>query len=95
MNGHIFQCSEEQTDRMQFKNTKDALYAYVKTKLERPDDMAALFAFTMAVPTIAMPPESGPNPNRSEEMVYREKAKQYVKRESILGGNMAYVHAVA
>jgi len=30
MNGNVFQCSEEQNNRMQFKNTKDALQEYVK-----------------------------------------------------------------
>jgi hypothetical protein len=92
MNGHVFQCSEEQTDRMQFKNTKEALQAYVKKTLQHPEDMAPLFATTMATPTLTMPMEPGPNPSRTDKMIYGEKVKQFVKRESFLEGNMSTVH---
>ena len=76
MNGHVFQCPEEQTDRMQFKNTKDALQAYVKKLLNFPEDMAPLFGLTITAPTVAMPVEPGPNPNRTQETIYTEKVKQ-------------------
>jgi hypothetical protein len=95
MNGNVFQCSEEQNNRMQFKNTKDALQEYVKKHLKHAEDLAPLFALTMATPKLTMPTEPGTNPSRTEEMIYTEKVKQFVKRETTLEGNLATIHAVA
>ena len=96
MNGHVFQCSEEQKDRMQFKNTRDALQSYTKKTLKHAEDLAPLFALTMSAPTIGLPSEpAGPNPTRTEELIYTEKVKQFIKRESTLQGNLATIHAVA
>ena len=52
MNGHVFQCSKEQSDRVQFKNTKETLQAYVKTNLKHAEDLAPLFALTMLEPKL-------------------------------------------
>jgi hypothetical protein len=95
MNGHVFQCSEEQTDRMQFKNTRDALQSYVKKTLKHAEDLAPLFALTMTTPTVDMPDEPGNNTTRTEELIYTEKIKQFIKRESTLQSNFATIHAVA
>ena len=94
MNGHVFQCSEEQTDRLQYKTTLEALQSHVKKSLKYPEDLAPLFALTMAEPVIAMPQEPGVNPSRTEDMIYTEQVKQYVKRESQLASNKAATHAV-
>jgi hypothetical protein len=37
---------------MQFKNTREALQAYVKTKLKQAEDLAPLFALTMLEPEL-------------------------------------------
>ena len=42
-----------------------------------------------------MPQEPGPNPSSSAKMIYTEKVKQFVKRESTLVSNMATINAVA
>ncbi len=94
MNGHVFQCSEERSNRMQFKKTKEALQAYGKTYLKHAADLAPLFAVIMLEPELKMPQEPGPNPSRSAEMIYTEKVKVYVKCESTLVRNMATIHAV-
>ena len=94
MNGHVFQCSEEQTDRLQYKTTLEALQSYVKKSLKYPEDLASLFALTMAEPEIDMPREPGANPSRTEDMIYTEQVKQHVKRESLLTSNKAATHAV-
>ena len=44
MNGHVFQCSEEQTDPLQYKTTLEAQQSYVKKPLKYPEDLALLFA---------------------------------------------------
>ena len=88
--------SEEQSNRMQCKNTKEAFQAYVKTNLKHAEDLApCLFALTISAPELMMPQEPGPNPSRTAEMIYTEKVKQYVKRESTLVSNMATIHSVA
>jgi hypothetical protein len=69
MNGHVFQCSEEQSDRLQFKNTKEDLQAYVKTNLKYAEDLAPLFALTVLEPELTMPQEPGPNPSRTGETI--------------------------
>jgi hypothetical protein len=94
MNGHVFQCSEEQTDRLQYQTTLEALQSHVKKSLKYPEDMAPLFALTMAEPMIDMPQEPGANPSRTEDMIYTEQVKQYVKRASLLTSNKAATHAV-
>ena len=73
MNGHVFQCSEEQTDRLQYKTTLEALQSHVKKSLKYPEDMAPLFALTMSEPVIEMPQEPGANPSRTEDMIYMEQ----------------------
>ena len=94
MNGHVFQCSEEQADRLQYKTTLEALQSHVKKSFKCPEDLAPLFAVTMAVPRLTMPVEPGANPSRTEDMIYAEKVKQFVKREDLLMSNQAAVHAV-
>jgi hypothetical protein len=94
MNGQVFQCYEAQTDRRQYAKTLEALEAHVKKALKFAEDLAPLFAETMSEPAIAMLDDPGPNPGRAHNMIYAEKVKQYVKRESTLLSNMATVHAV-
>jgi hypothetical protein len=73
MNGHVFQTSEEQPNRVQFKRTMEALEAYAKTKLTFADDLAPLFAFTMGEPEVAMPADIGPNATATMTMIHQER----------------------
>lgn len=66
----------------------------MKKSLKYPEDLAPLFALTMAEPVIEMPKEPGADPSRTEDMIYTEQVKQYVKRESLLTSNKAATHAV-
>jgi hypothetical protein len=50
MNGNVFECHEEQTDRRQYAKTLEALQGYVKKNLKFADDIAPLFAATMVRP---------------------------------------------
>ena len=68
MNGHVFQTSEEQPNRTQYKKTVEALEGYTKTKLTFAEDLAPLFAFTMAEPSIAMPTDVAPQATETEKM---------------------------
>jgi len=59
MIGQVFQRSEEQTDRMQFKNTKDELQAYVKKHRKNVVESAPLFALYMSMPQVTMATDQG------------------------------------
>ena len=94
MHGNVFECYEEQTDRRQYAKTLEALESHAKKTSKFAEDLAPLFAETIAEPTLIMPDDPGPNPSRAADMIYGEKVKQYVKKESTLLGNMATLHAV-
>ena len=94
MHGKVFQCSEEQTDRAQFRNTLDALHTYVDRHIPHPEDFIPLFRLTIQPPTLTMPPEPNANPTETELFLYQEKLKQYVRRETGLEGGMAAIRAV-
>jgi acetoin utilization deacetylase AcuC-like enzyme len=44
MYGHVFQFSEEQMDRLQFKKTLEALQAHIKKSLKYTEELAPLLA---------------------------------------------------
>ena len=94
MNGNVFECYEEQTDRQQYAKTLEALESNAKKTLKFAEDLAPLFAETMTEPTLTLPDDPGANPSRAADMIYAEKVKQYVKKESTLLSNMATLHAV-
>ena len=48
----------------------------------------------MAAPTLSMPTDPGKEPNKTEEMIWAEEVKEYVKRTRILKGKLATIHAV-
>jgi hypothetical protein len=43
MNGNVFECYEEQSDRRQYTKTVEALEGYVKKTLKYSEDLAPLF----------------------------------------------------
>jgi hypothetical protein len=94
MNGHVFECFDEQGDRRQYSKTVEALEGYVKKSLKFSEDLAPLFATNMIAPTVAMPAEPGVDPTRTEEMIWTEEVKEYVKRTRELRSNLASAHAV-
>ena len=44
MNGNVFECHDEQTDRRQFAKTLDALQGYAKKNLKFYEDLKPLCA---------------------------------------------------
>ena len=94
MNGNVFECYEEQSDRRQYAKTLEALEAYAKKSLKYSEDLAMLFADKMAEPKIEMPTDPGGSPTKTQEMIYNEEVKEYVKRARTLKSNMATIHAV-
>jgi Zinc knuckle len=95
MNGNVFECYEEQTDRRQFSKTIEALESYVKKHLKYAEDLSKLFGDPMAEPTISMPKDpTNPKPTKTEELIHLEEVKAYVKRTQLLKSNLGTIHAV-
>ena len=95
MNGHVFECYEEQSDRRQYSKTLEALESHVTTSLKYSEDLATLFAETMATPEIDMPTEPVALASKTEEMIYvEEEKKEFVKRSRQIKSNLATVHAI-
>jgi hypothetical protein len=59
MNGHVFECYDEQSDRRQYAKTVEALGSHAKKTLKYAEDLAPLFAENMTAPTIDMPEDPG------------------------------------
>jgi hypothetical protein len=95
MNGNVFECYEEQTDRRQYGKTIEALDSYSKKHLKYSADLAALFGETMSEPIINMPEETEEGSGKTQELIYTEEVKEYVKRLREMKSNLATIHAVA
>ena len=94
MNGHVFECYDEQSDRRLYAKMLEALEAHVKKVLKFPEDLAPLFAETMEAPALVKPAEPEQDAGRFAETIYLERMKQFWRPESELLGNMATMHAV-
>ena len=94
MNGHVFECYDEQNDRRQYTKTRDALDGYVKKNLKFVEDLLPLFAEEMEEPVLEVLEELSPNPTTVEKAIWDEEVKEYVKRSRIFKGNLAIIQAV-
>ena len=94
MNGNVFQCYEEQSDRRQYAKMIEALDAYVKKKLTFAADMAPLFASTMAIPAINLPNDLAEGAGETMKMIFAEEIKEYVKRVRALASTAATVYTI-
>ena len=97
MNGNVFECFEEQSDRNQYKKTVAALDAYVKLSMDGSIDLAPLFAVNRSVPTIALPVKMAESDVVNTELVtllFSEAVKSYVKRTHVLESNLATVYSI-
>jgi hypothetical protein len=95
MNGNVFECYEEQSDRRQFSKTIECLDAYAKKTLMYSADLAPLFATKMAAPVVERPAPVEGVLDKFSEIVYVKEAREWVKRNRALLSNLATVFAVA
>jgi hypothetical protein len=95
MNANVFECYEEQSDRRQYSKTLEALESYVKKSLKYSEDLASLFAESMATPKIDKPGEPDASATETDKMIHIEEVREYVKRARTLKSNAATVYAVA
>ena len=94
MNGNVFECFEEQTDRRQFTKTLEALEAYVKKTLKFAEDLAQLFAEEMETPVLELPVALDDDASVVEKAIWAEELREFVKRKGVFKGNLASTHAV-
>ena len=95
MNGHVFECFDEQNDRRQFDKTVEALAEYTKKTIKYSEDLAPLFGDTIMLPTLDEPDDPDPDANQTQTLIWNEEVKEYVKRTRQLRGSLATIYAVA
>ena len=98
MEGHVFECYEEQTDRRQYRKTVEALECYAK-KTMYPEDLAPLLVTDSTLPVLEKPPRPLPVPPATvaaeEDIeIWKEDLRHLSKRKSVLRGNLSAIHAV-
>ena len=92
MNGHVFECFNEQGNKRQYAKTVKALGGYAKKNLQFPDDFATLFALEASYPVIEKTPDIGKKSSGIDEMIFKEIVKEYVQRVRVLRrGNLAAI----
>ena len=96
MNGHVFECFGEQGNRRQFQRSLEALEEYAKKHEKFAKDLVPLFAATIKNPAVDLPEDlpTSPAPSKTEEMIWTEEVKTYVKRSQALRGNLATLYAI-
>ena len=94
MNGHVFECYEEQGDRRQYAKTLEALEGYVKKTCKFPQDIAPLFATEMKEPALKKPDNPATDADETDKAIWNEELKEYVKRRREMQSNFATIHAV-
>ena len=95
MNGNVFECFHEQSDRKQFTKTVEALDEYGKKNLRYSEDLSSLFGDTIVLPTIPEPDDLVANATQTQTLIWNEEVKEYVKRARALRGNLATIYAVS
>lgn len=94
MNGNVFECHDEQTDRRQYAKTVEALEGYAKKNLKYAEDLAPLFATDMKLPELEKPMKPGEGADETDLAIWNEDIRDYAKRKRALRGNLAAIHAV-
>jgi hypothetical protein len=94
MNGNVFECYDEQTDRRQFAKTVEALEGYVKKNLKYAEDLVSLFATNSKLPELEKPPKPGAEADEVDLEIWKEDIRDLSKRKRVLRGNLAAIQAV-
>jgi hypothetical protein len=94
MNGNVFECYDEQTDRRQYAKTVEALEGHVKKNLKYAEDLSTLFAINPKLPTLKKPAPPGKDADESDTELWKEEIKELAKRKRVLRGNLMAIYAV-
>ena len=93
MDGNVFECHDEQSDRRQFAKTVEALKGHVNQTLKNAEDVACLFGIEPKQPSIEKPvlPDDADEGDRE---LWREDLKDLNKRRRVLRGNLMAIEAI-
>jgi hypothetical protein len=80
MQGHVFECFDEQRDRKQFTRTWEMVGEYVKKHLKYPEDLSPLFGDTIGTPTVPRPQPLAADADKIAGLIWNEEIKEHVKR---------------
>ena len=80
MNGHVFQLQAEQKRREKFQETLDQLHIYASSMYKK-DIMQLKILFTELKQPELAEPEMGENPTPSQQAIFKEEVRQYVKNK--------------
>jgi hypothetical protein len=96
MHGNVFECQHERGDRLQYARTLEALEEYAKKSFKFYEDVAPLFAVTMSSPRVVLPEDlpDDPAPTRTQELLFTEQLKEYMRRTQELRSNLATLYAI-
>ncbi len=92
MEGFVFECFEETTNRLQFCKTLEQLKRYAGMKCKQPQDMTNLWE--MKTPSIALPTELTQGTDEIKKLILEQLVKSYVERTNVLEGNMVHIFEV-
>ena len=99
MNGNVFECYDEQSDRRQFTKTVEALEGLVKKTLKNSEDLKPLFATESTLPVLPTPPKptkgpDGKEPDDADVELWKEEIKALAKQKRVLRSNLSAIHAI-
>ncbi|KAL7577099.1 hypothetical protein ACA910_019703 [Epithemia clementina (nom. ined.)] len=95
MNGHVFQCFNETSDKKQFSKTVEALGEYVAKNMKFPGDLSPLLK-DLKAPTLAMPADisDADAKNRLKKTIWDKQVAPYFSRLDYLETNLKATYAV-
>ena len=95
MNGHVFQCHHEQTDRRQYAKTVAALITYCQKTLKNWDAVAPLFKDPITNPKVSWPAALADDATDDEKAYRKGVLEMMPKRQQQLTTSLAHVYGVA
>ena len=94
MNGHMFQCYHEQTNRQQYSKTVEVLEVYCRTNLKNWDDVAPLFNEPLTNPKVKWPAALDADATDDQKSYRQGLLGLMPKREQLLTNSLATVFGV-
>jgi hypothetical protein len=85
MNGDVFECYDEQSDRRQFAKTVEALEGHVKKSLTFSEDVASLFLAQSTLPTAVLPirpAEPAAGYSDTDTFIWHEELKDFPQAQA-------------
>ena len=93
MNGHVFQCFNENGISNQFTKTVEALAEYIAKHLKFPGDMTSLTE-DLVQPTLTAPVALPADADELTKLLWKQDVVQYAQRRAYLASNYKATYAV-